>query len=414
MSKPFKKGTALLVTSQVSQRSGLRKTLFDMGVENKLIDVAADYEQAKLRLSSSPVNLLVTDDEIGKDKKGMDLIDLHRQNNPNSAERIFVLMVNESSPFLMADFSLKCGDILINKPFTNVTFTNTLSQAITTKEKLSPEECLALEIQDALRGPELDKAQNLMKKFKNPESVHALYSKAIINESNHEREAAYENFKKVIKLNADFKSLVGLIKLGTGLQKHFEMIEYVELWLKKFPLHHNSLLDIARIIIANEKFELLDEIFDLFSRHKINDSFAKVPLAAGFAMASAHHFENGRKEKTRDYALKAIEYSGRKISVVSKGLEMLVKAGASVDAEKAYLKLDHPIVSNEDKVMDIKLRNIIYPKNKVLVECQKLLSQKVTDPDLYRITINCLKEIGKDPGEIIQQARQTFPNQKFE
>lgn len=414
MSKPFKQGTVLLVTSQVSQRSGIRKTLSDMGMDNKLIEIAGDYEQAKTRLSKSPINLLITDDEIGADKKGMDLLELQRQNNPVSKERIFVLMVNESSPFLMADFSLNGGDIMISKPFTNEAFISTLTQAITTKEKLSPNECLALDIHDAVRSLNLEKANDLMTSFKDPNSLHAIYSRALINEANKEMELAFENLRKVIKIQPDFKSLVNLIKIGTGLQKHFEMIEYVELWLKKYPLHHSSLQDISRIIIANKKFEILDEIFQIFATHKITDNFAKIPLSAGFVMASSYHFEIGRKDKAKEYALKAIEYSCKKTAVICKGLEMLMKVNAAGEAEKAYLKLDHGNQTQEDKILDIKLRNIIYPKTHVLVDCQKLLSQKVKNPDLYRITIHCLKDIGKDPGEIIQQARRAFPDIKFE
>ena len=45
-----------------------------------------------------------------------------------------------------------------------------------------------------------------------------------------------------------------------------------------------------------------------------------LPMAAGFVMASSHHFETGDMEKSRDYALKAIEYSNRKLTVVCKAL----------------------------------------------------------------------------------------------
>lgn len=414
MSKPFKLGTVLLVTSQVTQRSGLRKTMGDLGLDNKLIEVAGDFDQARERLSRSPaVNILITDEEIGT-HRGIEFLDLHKKNNPSTQERIFVLMASESSPFLLAEFSLKGGDVVVSKPFTNDTFMTTLTQAIQGKEKLSAEALLSFEIQDAISIGDFDKAEGLSRTFKDPESFQALFTSAQLFEAKGDKEGAFESYARAAKASVDFRTLVGVVRTGTQLQKHFELLSYVEQWLKSFPLHHASLQDISRIIIANRKFELLDEIFDVFAKYQINDSFARLPLAAGFVMASAHHFESGNMGKTKDYAMKALEYSSKKMPIVMKALEMIMKSGDREAAERAYMRLELQVLTIEEKVMDLRVQGIIYPKEQILSNCMKLLAQKVVDPELFRLAIACYRHIGKDPQEIIVQARRLCPGQAFD
>jgi hypothetical protein len=171
--------------------------------------------------------------------------------------------------------------------------------------------------------------------------------------------------------------------------------------------------DITRVIIANKKFDLLDELFLLLAQHKTEDSFAKVPLAAGFVMASAYNLELEEMERSKKYAFKSIEYSSNKFQILSRAMELLVKTGAAKEAEDAYKKSTNELITVEDKIRDLMLKEIIFPKAKVLLGCRKLLSEKVTHPELYQITINCLKGIGKDPEEVYLQAKRIYPQKTF-
>ncbi len=410
MSNLLKNGHILLVSSQTSHRSGLRKTLCDLGADNKNIEVAADFNQAKERLSHGTINLIISDDEIGEKESGIDLIELHEKNNPVSRTRIFILMTSQASPFLMADFTLRGGDTLISKPFKNDTFIKSLQASLLEKDNVSVEEGTLWDIQDAIRGENIDKALELITTFKNATSVEANLSRAIIYQAKKDLDLAYEMYDKVLTKKVNFKALVNILKIGAASKKYEELLKYIEIWLKNFPLHHDSLPDITRVIIANKKFGLLDELFDLFSQHKTEDQFAKIPLAAGFVMASRNHLENSQNDKAKSYALKGVEYSCSKFQIMSRALEILMILGAKEEAERAYTESLADLNTNEEKIFDLRLKSIIYPRPKVLIDCQKLLSEKIVDPDLYQITITCLKEIGKDPEEIIGLARRHYPN----
>jgi DNA-binding response OmpR family regulator len=413
MSKISYKGIILLVSSHTSHRSGLRKTLCDLGADNKNIEVAASFDQAKERLSQEPVNIIITDDDIGDKETGFDLLHWHEKNNPVSKSRIFVLMSSQATPFLMADFAIKGGDSIINKPFKNETFINTVAALISDKQNISHEVELVQDIQDAVKWNDVSKALELLGRFKNSSSSEAYLAKGIVHEANHELDEAFQAFLNAIDKKPNFTSLVSILRIGTHIKRYQELLRYVEIWLKDFPLHHGSLIDMTRVIIANKKFELLDEVFELLSKHHIKDQFAKIPLAAGFVMASLNRLENGEKEKAKFYALKAVTYSCSKLQILSRAMEVLLQVSTPKEIEDIYsnLELDETMV--ESRILSLKLIKTFSSKERVLQECQKLLNEKVVDPELYQLTISCMKEIGKSPHDILHLAKKNFPDRVF-
>lgn len=409
MKELFKKWNFLIVSSQITQRSGLRKLLIDMGVPYQSIEVAGNIKQVEERFAKGVVNMIITDDEIESTPVADKILDMHFKNNPSNRDRFFLLMINNPTPFLMADFSLKGGDAIINKPFKNDTMVATLTKHLNEREKATADEMLYYKVADALISKNLDEANQILETFKDKKSFFGLFSQAMVNEESQNLEKALQQYKFAFEKKADFRLLVKIIKHGVSLKQHMDLGPYVEKWIAEFPIHHLSIPDITRVIIVNEKFGLLDEIFDCFSRYKITDQFAKIPIAAGFVMASVHHVKNGEMDKAKIYAGKGIEYSCNKKEILFKAMEVLVQAGPKTEAEKAYLKFEMTTTEVEDKVFEIKMKDLIYPKDKILKECTKLLTEKVLHPDLFKISIECLKQMGRDPQDMIFQAKQAFP-----
>lgn len=413
MSKLIQSFHILLVSPHTSHRAGLRKTLCDMGAENRFVEVAGDFARAKERLTKTPVNMLITDDELSETESGLELLDLHLKNNPNSRNRIFILMTSQTTPFLMADFALKGGDCIINKPFRNETLISSVSNILKEKENIRVEDGLILDVQDAIRVNDHDRAREVLETFKNPTCLEANYAKAIVHEASDELDQAFEFFAKVLSEKPNFKSLVSILKVGMASKKYFELAEYMEIWMKSYPIHHQSIPDMTKAIVINNKYALLDELFQLFTQHRIEDKFAKTSLGAGFVIAALCCLESGDKDKTKIYALKGIEYSCRRFPIISRALEILNEIGEGAAGEKAYFKFCSHETTPETKILDLKVMDMTQPKIKVLAECQKLLNEKIIDPDLYRITIKCLKATGKSPDEMIALARKNFPDLSF-
>lgn len=409
MKELFKKWNFLIVSSQITQRSGLRKLLIDLGAQYQSIDVAGNLNQVEERFAKGVVNVIITDDEIESQPVADKILDMHLKNNPDNRERFFLLMINNPTPFLMADFSLKGGDAIINKPFRNETMVSTLNNHLNDREKATEDEVLFHKLTDSLNLSELDQAKQIVESFKDKESFFGTFSQGLIHEAAMEIEVAYLHFKNAFERKTDFRLLVKIIKLGVELRLHKELAPYVEKWIAEFPLHHLSIPDITRVIIVNERFSLLDDIFDCFSRYRITDQFAKIPIAAGFVMAAVHYVKNGEIKKAKVYATKGIEYACNKKEILFRAMEVLVQVGPMIEVEKTYMKLELAQTEVVDKVFDIKMKDLIYPKDRVLKDCLKLLSDKILHPELFRVTIDCMKQLGRDPQDVIFQARQAFP-----
>jgi len=414
MSNFLQKSKILLISSHNSHRSGLRKTLIDLGVNNKNVEVASDYLQAKDILLKEPIQILISDEEIGKGHQASDLLELHRKNNPLREERFFiVLMDNEITPFTLADFTIRGGDMALSKPFKNDNFIKILVSMIEAKGKLSNDDKIMLTIEDLVAGGETIQATALLIKIKNKNSVQYFYSHGLIAEAEGNLEDAFNSYLKSNEIKPGFKSLVTLIRTGAKLKKYSELKSFVDVWLYDFPIHHSSISDITRVIIANKKYDLLDQLFKIFSTHNVTDTLVRTPLAAGFVMVSTDYLDQGKTDQSKEYALKGIEYSNKRLPIIFKAVENLVKAGDKEAAEKAYIK-NVPELSNlDEQVLDLKIRATIYPKSKILSECMKMIEQKVIHAELFSFTILCLKEVGKDPGEIIVRAKRSFPNLEF-
>lgn len=413
MSKPIEKFQILLVSPHTSHRSGLRKTLCDLGADNRLIEVAGDFARAKERLVKGHVHLLIADDELSEHERGMDLLDIQIANNQDSKNRIFILMSSLATPFLMADFALKGGDCIISKPFKNDTLIKTISNILKERETMKPEEALVMNVRDALQVNDTEKAQALISSFKNAASPEASFARAILHEAKAEFNEAFDYFARVIEQKPNFKSLVSILKIGMASKKYYELAQYLELWLQKFPIHHKSIPDMTKAIVINNKYGHLEELFQLFSQHKIEDNFAKTSVAAGFVIAATCSFEKGDTEKAKTFALKGIEYSCGRYQILTRAIDLLSQMGEGEAAEKTYNKFCDSDDSVSGKLLELKIYELNHPKKQVLVACQKLLKENVADPELYRITINCMKALGINPFEILALARKHYPDMIF-
>jgi hypothetical protein len=68
----------------------------------------------------------------------------------------------------------------------------------------------------------------------------------------------------------------------------------------------------------------------------IEEQHARLPMAAGMVVASSFFLEGGDPKKSIEFAKKAIEYSGFKKNILRRGMEILVQAGALLEAQQIF------------------------------------------------------------------------------
>ena len=352
MSKFLKTAKILLVGYKPSNRSGLRKMLCDMGGDNRLIEVTADLEQTKERFSADPVNIVFIDDDFENQEVMYEVMKLHQVNNPISTQRLFILTAGVVSGPFRNEFSSKGGDLIIDKPFTIGSFSGAFNILLDGKVSLSPDEKSILNVEDALKKNDRLKAVEFLKAIKNQKSHPALYSQGIISQYDQDFFNAYNHFILSLEKKVDLKSLVNVVSTGIKSKKYSELAPFVETWIKQFPLQSESIPDITRVVLYNKKFDLLKEM-------KSDDQVARVPMAAGMVVASSFYLDLGESKLCIEFAKKAIEYSGPKKHILMKGFEILVQAGAMVEALRIFENPKLQATFAEDQVLLKSLKKIL-------------------------------------------------------
>ena len=408
MKSLLKNKSVLLVSPHTSYRAGLRKTLADLGADNSLIEMAPNLEAAKDRLTRAPINILITDGEIDE-KSGLELLGPHIENNPLVKDRLFVLAADEHSPFLEAEFQLKGGDLILKKPFNNETFISNIQRLLADKTKIHDDIVSLSGIEQALESHHIDKAIDILKSFRDSSSFEALYAQGKISEASEKGLEAYGFLVKANDKKADLKTLVSLVKIGVECSKHFEMLKFVESWLKKFPVHRYSLPDITRVILANQKYDLLDEFLEMYQSFNINEEEVNSTLAAGYVVAAQHFFDQNQRVESLRSVLKAIHLFSHKPLILLKAMELLVKLDARAEAIDAYENFHFEKKNDDDSVTDLAMKELIRSKEEVLKEALLMLRGGMTTQELFRIAIRCTRDLNRDPSDLIQEAKQSYP-----
>jgi CheY-like chemotaxis protein len=352
MSKFLSTATVLLISSKPSHRSGVRKLLVDLGVENQRIEVAADFIQASERLKKAPINILITDDDIGDQGTAIDLVAVFEANNSSKHSRLLILMTGTATPDFRKKFLELGGDLIIDKPYTSATFITPFKNVVKNKCELSQDEKMALDVEEALNKNNREKALEMMGTAENLKSPAAYYSLGMISKFDQDYLKAYSHFAKSLEKKMDLKVLANLVDTGVKSKKYKELDMYVEKWIKKFPLKSESVPDITRVVLYNKKFNLLSEM-------NVEDQNGKVPLAAGYVVASIVFLDRGDKERSIEFAKKGIENSGLKPTILLKGIEVLIQAGAKAEALKIVENLKLKSSLGNDNVLKKNLDSLL-------------------------------------------------------
>lgn len=355
MSDFLKEATVLIVSNKASHRTSIKKLLIDQGVKNNKIDGISDFSQGKIKLSLTEVNILILDDEEGIDGSPLELLKSHQENNPKVYSRLTILTPGPDTDLLKEDFIKMGGDLIIEKPYTASSFLSLFCKMIESKYSFSEEELMALDVEYALNHNNREEAVEFFKTIKNSNSPSATFSQGMISLFDNNYQEAYNSFQKAVLKKFDLKTVEKLLLSGVKIKKYKELNPYVDQLVKELHLSSDFATDIARVVLYNKKFSLLDEM-------KIQENESTLPLAAGFLVAALASLDHGDVEKTIEYSFKAIEKSSNKSSIILKAIEILLQAGANDKAQELYVDMnvkylpdiDREIINNLEKIFVFK------------------------------------------------------------
>ena len=352
MSDFIKESTVLIISTRPSHRTSVKKLLLDLGVSNSRIEGVTDFNQAKEKLLQGVINILITDDEIGSQGTPLELLKLHQQNNPKAYARLTILMPGGETEQLRDEFLRIGGDLIIEKPFTSATFLTPFKKLIESKYALTIDEMMALDIEEALIQNDRDKALEAFNLIKNSNSHSASYSSGMISMFDNNFHDAYIFFQRSLQKKYDFKVVEKMLCSGLKINKHKELNPYVDKFITKNSLSSQVATDVARVVVYNKKFSLLDQI-------RIREDESKIPLAAGLVVASSFYLDRGETQKSIDCAIRAIENSSNKSSIIFRAMELLLQAGGMEKAQRVFDEMNLKALASADSNLIQSLENLL-------------------------------------------------------
>jgi tetratricopeptide (TPR) repeat protein len=352
MNEFLKSANVLIVSSKPSHRTSVKKLLIDNGVNNSNIEGVTDFSSAKDKISQMIIHILVTDDDIGNQGTAIDLLKLHFENNPRAHSRLSIFMPGGDSEEFINQFISLGGDLVIEKPFTSATFITPFRKIIEEKYSFTAEEMMAFDVENALTDNNKQKALEFYKTFKNQNSPSANYSIGLINMHDGDFSGAYNYFQTSLKGKFDSKVLLKLLDCGVRSKRFKELNSYIEQLIKKESFSTESATDVAKVVLYNKKFSLLENM-------KIQEDQSKIPLAAGLVVASSVYLDRGDVHRSIEYALRAIEHSSNKPSIVLRAMEILLQAGGVDKAQKVLVDLKQDLAARADLELIKNLENLL-------------------------------------------------------
>ncbi len=412
----FKTSRVLIVDQNSSARIGLKKMAATMGAPLNAIFLAATLEEAEALIQTNKPNLIFCEYQIGG-RYGLDLIQKQRQENSNTNQHcLFILVTANSSQSSVAQAAEEDIDAYILKPYTIDSFTNCINQAV--QSKANPNEYLKI-INDGkkfLEKNQLDEALKIFKEALAKDNSPCLasyyvgltyYKKASLTE-------AEEYYTKGLEYNkTHYKCLVGLLDLLIHLKKNKSAYEIVQRLVSIFPVNPNRLSTVLRLAIQTKNYSDIDIFYQEFLKiDDRNEELVKC-VSAALIICAKHFFENSDQKRGVDLIQKAGVTAGGRHFILKKSIETLIQYN-QVEEAKLILKR-FPAASDEVPFYAASSLLIAVKESKVesvASRGQELLNRGIIDPEVYQITIESFRKIGKldRANALLEEALKNHPD----
>ena len=410
----------LIVDKNSSARVGLKKLLVSMGAHLQKIHLAGSYEEAEDLIGERKPNLVFCDYQVGG-KFGLDLLQKQRQEHSKEAnQRIFMLVTSNTSQSAVAQAAEEDIDAYVLKPYTIESFTISLNQAI--RLKVQPSEYIKL-IQagkDLLEKNQLDEAMSVFNAALSMDTRPSLacFYVGLTHFRKSCPDGSAMSYQKGLGLNKiHYKCLVGLFDLLMYSKKYDAAYEVVQQTVRFFPANPKRLSTVLKLAIQTKHYSDVDAYYQGFLKIDERSEEMIKSVCAALIVCGKHYLEILEHKTGVDLIQKASVSAAGSHSILKKAIETLVQFDQVADAKTVLKRFAKP--TEEDPQYAVASLVISSKENKaelVAGRGQELLRNGVNDREVYRVTIESFKKIGKADRaqELRDEAAKLYPEFKHE
>lgn len=393
----------LIVDCNASSRAGLAKTFIDLGAKTSNVILASSFAEGKQEITKQKPFVVVADYELGK-SCGLDLLQTHRKEFPESKDCLFILVTGNTSQAAVARAAEEDVDAFILKPYTIDILRQTIMKTALAKVQPSNYTKTIEEGKTLLATGNVDGA---MEKFREAIKLDQKPSLACFYLGQAELvkqaiEQAENNYKEGLVHNKiHYKCMVGLFDLMMQRKMHKEAYDVVKRISRYFPANPQRLASVLRLAVMTQSYEDIERYYQTFCNIDQRDDSLIKYVCAALVVCGKYYLQTKVPSRALELFQKAaITASGR-----TKILREIITSLAAYDFEKEgqeFLKRFPP--ETQSQVDYLAMQYLILDKGGargVIIESgRKLIQKDIHDPLIYKILIKRSVEAGfKDSAE---------------
>jgi len=409
--------SALICDESNTSRSSIKKILAKLGCPVSKIDGVQKLSEAMTIIESSAPAVVVADYNLGKDC-GLTVFESLSQKYPDSQDRFFVLSTGSASESAVAEAADEDVDCFILKPFTAKSLEDSLIDALKKKVKPSKYRVAIEKGKKELNSENSDGAKTTFEEAKALDKKPALacYYVGKATETLDDEngiQAAIGAYQEGLAHNPiHYRSLTGLFDAQTKLDQKADSYQTVKSLASNFPISPKRLADVFELAVRTKNFADVDQFFHLYTKLENRPEDLTKRVIAGMIVCGSYLLRNGEEERGLEAITKAINSSGKKATVIREAARALARSDKADKAEETLMLMDPADrETDEVKALDFYIRTRQLDTAQWVDHGRKLIREGLKDYDLFRLTLQGLKELGNDDKvkELLAEAKAAMP-----
>lgn len=334
----LKKASIIIVGAKPNKRPALRKMMDELGCENRNIEIIITIQETLGSIKDYTDNVLILDDDC-KDIDSVDqLISKFESVTSDEKQSLLVYITSDVTSDIAKKIALKENSILITKPYTISSFNNSFEEYF-----------ISILKKEALAEKEKQKNEKKIERYKkaysqfDEEIKRLMLDKDLLDD---EFITVANKFLSSINDKIQPDNIGEVLSIGVHNKRFLELESLVDGWLSSLTVKDEYIPDVSRVILYNKRF-------DLFSKLKTEDSFAKTSIGIGMVLAGSVLIKNkAEKDFAIEYIKNGLKLTDYKFIVIIKALEILIEANELKEAEEIYS--NDQILSRDEEREQIK------------------------------------------------------------
>jgi two-component system chemotaxis response regulator CheY len=405
----------LICDSSGTSRSGMTRSLIDMGAKMNNIIRTANFEQAEHELTKFKPHLVLTDYDVGP-RCGLDLLQQLRKDNPEFKQSVFVLVTGNTSQSAVAMAAEEDVDTYILKPFTMEVLRNSILEVAL--QKINPSDYLKKieEGKSKLESEKLDEAIKLFEEAIELDAKPALayfyhgqaeYMKKIIDNAKGDYNTGLE-FNKI-----HYKCLTGLFDVCMDQKEFTDAYDIVKKISRYFPANPERLSTVLRLAIMTESYEDVERYYQLFTSLEHRDELLIRYICAALVTCGKYYLKANVGSRAVELFRKAGVTAAGRTGILKEIIITLVDAGQAKECEEFLKRFPNDEAGKTGK--DVMGLYISYVSTKVpgkiLQDAMALEKKGIEDPYLSRIIFGTCSKIKKhdEAKRVAKEALEKWP-----